>query len=375
MHVSRRQFFRHSALSATAAALAAAIPESLLALEPQRGAALAAPGAPILLNSNENPYGAFPSVKQAMIESLAVANRYPDYEFDALLGGLAKLHNCKVEEVALGCGSNDLLRMSIEAFCTRKKRLVTASPTFEALSIYGNRKGVETVTVPLRTGDHAHDLDAMRRAAQNADLVYICNPNNPTATITPRAEIQEFIAKLPSETYLLIDEAYHHFVDSPDYKSYADNRTDNPRVYVLRTFSKIYGIAGLRVGYAVGQKSAIDQLSSYYVFDNPNCVGARAATAALKDNAALLEMERRMKGDRERFIVEAKKRRLATMPSQANFVMLETGKPIQTVIEHFKRNNVMIGRPFPPYDTHARISLGAPAEMQRFWQVWDGFSA
>ena len=379
MRVSRRSFFRHSALSATAAAIAAAIPESLLALEPPRhpkAKGKTGDPAPVLLNSNENPYGAFPSVLNAMILSLNVANRYPDYEFDALWDGLGKLHNAKTEEIALGAGSTDLLRMAAEAFCTSKKRIVTAAPTFEALAMYAQRRNVEVTTVPLRTGDHAHDLDGMLRAAKDsgAGLVYICNPNNPTGTITPRAEIEQFIAKMPSETYLLIDEAYHHFVDSQFYQSFADKRSDNPRVFVLRTFSKIFGMAGLRVGYAVGTKETIDQLSKNYVFDSPNCVGARAASAGLKDTTALAAMESRMKGDRERFMAEAQKRKLTTLPSQANFVMMDTGKPIRTVIDYFKTKNVMIGRPFPPYDTYARISLGTPGEMQKFWMVWDGMS-
>jgi histidinol-phosphate aminotransferase len=368
MPLSRRKFLELStiATSVTAAGVLH-FPELAFAKSPRSSAI----GGAILLNSNENPYGAFPSVRQAMVDAIAITNRYPDYEFDALWEGLAALHKIKTEEITLGCGSTDILRMAANAFCDRNKPLVTAAPTFEALSMYAARNGTETIKVPLRS-DFAHDLEQMLAKAKSAGLVYICNPNNPTGSLTGRKEIEQFLSGLPPETYVLIDEAYHHFVTAPaDYISFIDRRAENPRVIVARTFSKIYGMAGLRLGYAVGTKETIERLSASYVYDNPNCIAARAGTAALADKKALDAAIRRSVADREEFHRQAAARGLRSIPSHTNFVMVDSARPTRTVIEHFKARNIRIGRPFPPFDTHVRVSLGTPAEMKQFWQVWD----
>jgi len=371
MSLSRRKFLELSGITAGATAAATMLEFPQLAFaEPPRWAAPA--GGAVLLNSNENAYGAFPSVRQAMVDAIAIHNRYPDYQFDALWEGLAALHKVKTEEITLGCGSNDILRMASNAFCGRGKPLVTAVPTFEALAMYAARSGTEVIKVPLRA-DFAHDLEPMlAKAKQGAGLVYICNPNNPTASLTPRKEIDRFLRELPPETYVLIDEAYHHFVTAPaDYASFIDRRVEDPRVIVARTFSKIYGMAGLRLGYAVGAKATIDKLSETHVFDNPNCIAARAGTAAVTDKKALDSAIRRAVADREEFNRQATARGLKFIPSHANFVMVDAARPTPVVIEHFKQRNILIGRPFPPFDTYVRISLGTPAEMKQFWQVWD----
>lgn len=368
--ISRRNLLR----SSVGAAVALALPPKLLALEPTRHPARhGAPGGPILLNSNENAYGPLPKVQPEMVKALARVHRYPDSEFDELWDELSRHHGAKPEEITLGNGSSDLLRMAADALSTRSRVLVQAAPTFEALAMYHTRvAGATVVKVPLRA-DGAHDLDAMlAKAREGADLVYVCNPNNPTASLTPRAEIERFVAALPKETFVLIDEAYHHFaVGEPSYASFADRRLDDPRVLVLRTFSKIYGLAGLRLGYAVGPAALIDRVATYRAYDNPNVLAVRAGIASLRDRAGEEAARRRITADRAEFLRQAAGRGLKTLPCHANFVMFDTGRPIGGVIDHFKGRGVLIGRPFPPYDTHARISLGLPAEMRTFWKVWD----
>ena len=192
-----------------------------------------------------------------MARALPQVHRYPDSHYRELWDELARHHRARPEEITLGCGSNDILRMAADALFARTKTLVQASPTFEALAMYVRRAPeAKVVSVPLRA-DYAHDLDAMlAKAREGADAVYLCNPNNPTATITPRPAIERFLAELPRETFVLIDEAYHHFaIGAPGYESFADRRVDDPRVLVLRTFSKVYGLAGLRLGYAVERRS------------------------------------------------------------------------------------------------------------------------
>lgn len=367
---------RHLLRSSVGAAVALSLPGKILALEPPRANSQAVPGGPVDLSSNENAYGPLPGVQAEMLAALSMVHRYPDSHYDELWEELARLHGAKTDEITLGCGSNDLLRMAADALCTRTRVLVQAAPSFEALAMYHRRvPGATVVPVPLRA-DYAHDLDAMlAKAREGADLIYICNPNNPTATLTPRAEIEAFLAKVPPETYVLIDEAYHHFaVGAPGYVSFADKRADHPRVFVLRTFSKIFGLAGLRVGYAVGPAALIDRLSTYRVFDNPNVIGVRAAIASLRNPAGQEAAVKRNAADREELLRQANARGLKTLPSHANFVMFDTGRPIRQVIDHCKSQGVRIGRPFPPYDTYARVSLGLPEDMRAFWKAWDALA-
>ena len=370
MPLSRRRFLELSTIAAgaTAAATVLNLPDVAMA-QPRRRAKVSGE---ILLSSNENAYGAFPAVRQAMADAIAVTNRYPDYEFGALWEGLATKHGVKTEEITLGCGSTDILRMAADAFCGRTKSLIVAAPTFEALGLYAARNGAEVIRVPLRA-DFTHDLEAMlSKAKQDAGLVYICNPNNPTGSITPRKQIEQFVRELPEATHVLIDEAYHDFVTAPaDYASFIDQRVNHPRIIVARTFSKIYGMAGLRLGYAVAAKETIERLSASQVFDNPNCIAARAGAVALADKRGLGEAIRRAIQDREEFNRQAAARKLTAIPSHANFVMLDALRPTRVVIDHFKARNIRIGRPFPPYNTHVRISLGTTPEMKQFWQVWD----
>jgi histidinol-phosphate aminotransferase len=371
--LSRRQFFRAAAVSAAVLPLS---PELIFA-EPQRRAG--APGGhdgQIILNSNENAYGPFPSAMKAMQEALRYAHRYPDSHYDALWQALARHHNVKAENVWLGCGSGDILRMAADEFTGPDRPLVMGAPAFEALGMYAQRRNAPILKVPLRTSDHAHDLEKMLAVSQERPtLVYICNPNNPTASLTPRSEIEQFLKNLPAHATVIIDEAYHHFVTDPSYKSFADNSADDPRVIVLRTFSKIYGMAGMRVGYCISHPQTIEKLSNHYVFDNPNVVGTIGATTSLQDPAALSAAAKRIVDDRNHFAAEAQKRKLKVIPSQANFLMFDSGKPVRQAIEFFKKQNVLIGRPFPPYDTHLRISLGLADEMHAFWRVWDQYSA
>src|SRR5690348_6429378 len=205
----------------------------------------------ILLSRNENPYGPFPSVQQAMQDALRRANRYPfEPDYDGMVERIAKLHGVTKDEVVVGMGSTELLRMAADTFTGPGKRLITADPTFEVVGIYAGWRGAEVVKVPL-TSTFAHDLEAMLRAAHgnsNGGLIYICNPNNPTASITPASDLGEFARKVPAGYVVLIDEAYHHFaVDSPGYapSSPAGN------IIITRTFSKVFGLAGIRLGYGI----------------------------------------------------------------------------------------------------------------------------
>jgi len=329
-------------------------------------------GAPVLLDSNENAYGPSPEAYASLEGSAAIANRYPKHEYEDLAEAIAAKHSVKPEQVTLGCGSSENLRMAAEAFLGPGRTLIYATPTFEFIAHRAGDTGAQLAAVPL-TKEYAHDLDAMlARAAGGAGLVYLCNPNNPTATLTPRKDLELFLEKLPASYYVLMDEAYHHFVvDAPAYTSFLDRPVDDPRLIVTRTFSKIYGLAGARIGYAVAATETTRSLAARKMQFAVNVLGARAALAAWNDADAVPKGAARNAADRREFYKQAKSRSLEVIESQTNFVMVHTGRPAQEVIEHFRANSVMIGRPFPPMTDYVRISLGTPEDMQVFWRVWD----
>jgi histidinol-phosphate aminotransferase len=371
--LTRRRFFRTAGFgAAAAAAVSGSLPGELLTwAEPPR---TPVPGGPILLNSNENPYGPLPSVL-AMGNPFLDVNRYPNHYVRDLEGRLSALYKVERENLVIGCGSGEILRLAANAFTEPGKKVVTASPTFEAIGNYARVVHGEHVSVPL-TANFTHDLGAMLKATgPDTGLIYICNPNNPTGNVTPRAEIEEFIRKAPRNAHVLVDEAYHDFATTtPGYVSFLERPLDDDRLIVTRTFSKIYGLAGMRLGYAVTSKETAKQMREHSLSFSANAFVIRCALTSLDDSAGHQMAQRRNAADREEFMRQAAARKVKAIPSAANFVMVDTGRPIRSVIDFFKKNNVEIGRPFPPLDSHARISLGKPEEMKEFWRVWDSMA-
>ena len=341
--------------------------------EPRLTSEASRPGGPIRLNRNENAYGPSAKVIATMQEAaLTAANRHPEADSEALRHKIAAVHHVTSEQVVLGCGSTEILRMAADAFVGPRKKLLVAVPTFDAIGDWARRAGAEVVAVPL-TRNYAHDLDAMlARSDAATGLVYICNPNNPTGTLTRRQDVEAFLHKLPAATWVLIDEAYHHYAGtSSDYASFIDRPLNDSRVIVARSFSKIYGLGGLRVGYAVAAAKAARQLASRALPEDVNIVAARTAVTALNDIDHVRLSVKRNDDDRQEFFNQANARMLRAIDSRTNFVMVNAGRPAIDIVEHFKRNNVLIPRPFGGFDTYMRVSLGTPLEMREFWRVWD----
>ncbi|HXN53814.1 MAG TPA: aminotransferase class I/II-fold pyridoxal phosphate-dependent enzyme [Candidatus Acidoferrum sp.] len=327
---------------------------------------------PVLLYRNENPYGPSEKVLAVLRESASTGNRYPRTEYDTLTDKLAALHKVKREQIVLGCGSGEILCMAAMAFLKPGKKLVEAAPTFPALGKLAQTANIEVADVPLNKR-YEHDLSLMLdRTASNAGLVYIVNPNNPTGTITPRKDIEAFIAKLPGGVTVLIDEAYHHFATpGADYESFLDRPIGDPRVIVARTFSKIYGLAGMRIGYAVATPEVAKRLAAGFPGWSVSVVSARAASAALDDVEYVRLGVKRNTDDRQEFMNQANARMLRCIDSQTNFVMMNPQRPPDEVIEHLKKHNILIGPKYPALDKYIRVSLGTPEEMKIFWQAWD----
>jgi histidinol-phosphate aminotransferase len=298
-------------------------------------------------------------------------SRYPDEEVEALRHKIAGFHAVDRAQVVIGCGSSEIVRMAVDAFAGPQRKILAALPTFESIHRYAQRAGVEVDAVPL-TEDWSHDLSAMLERTQATGLVYICNPNNPTGTLTRRQDLEEFLRRLPAEVVVLIDEAYHHYVgEAADYASFIDRPVDHPRVVVTRTFSKIHGIAGLRVGYAVAGAQTARTLEAHALSDGVSVVAARAAAAAL-DDADYVRMSVDLNADdRQEFLNQANARMLRSIDSLTNFVMLNADRPAGPVFEHFTKHDILLARPVPALDSYIRVSLGTSDDMREFWRVWD----
>lgn len=325
-----------------------------------------APGGPVLLNANENPHGPFPAALRAVREALPELFRYPDDAESALLDTIAAHHDLGTAEVLLGNGSCDLLRLAAFAF---PGKLVTADPTFEAL--WRHFAGREIVKVPL-DASFAHDLAKMREAAGAAALVYICNPNNPTATITPRAAMRAFLDAVPPGVTVLVDEAYHHYAESGDYESVAPLVKSKPNLIVARTFSKIYAMAGLRLGYALAQRPLIAKLNAQQAFNAINLLAAVAGRASLLDGEHVTISRKRNRDTRAWLVGELRRVGYRTLPSEANFVMIDMQREVRPLIQAFRQRGIHVGRVFPALPRHLRVTLGTMEEMRRFM---DAFTA
>ena len=371
MSTSRRDFFRFGLGAATTSAMQWPLTGVLRVpiFEPSR---FEQDPRLIRLNSNENAYGPSAKVADAVQSATGSSNRYPYMQYDALAESIANFHHVKPEQVLLGCGSTEIFRMAASALLGNGKQLIQALPTFEAMEHYARAAGSEVVSVPL-TPTFAHDLDNMRaRASASTSLIYICNPNNPTATLTPRKDLEKFIFALSASTFVVIDEAYHHYAGSSGmYASFIDRPLDDEKVIVVRTFSKVYGLAGLRLGYAVASPKIVQQLRKFTTENNINAIVIRAAAAALDDADGVSAFVQQNANDRQEFFNQAMTRALKPIDSHANFVMMNTFHPAKDVIEHFRKNNILIGPCFPPMDTYIRVSLGRQEEMLAFWRTWD----
>ena len=372
MLISRRNLLCQFGAGAVMSAALPSLAESGVVESPFSLAEVRSGGPIIFLNRNENAYGPSEKVIAAMSGAEHSANRYAEAQASLLRDRIAMLHGIKAEQIVLGCGSGEILNVAAATFAGPGKKVITALPTFEYLGRAAKIDGAEVITVPL-IKNFAHDLSAMLARTDGATgLIYICNPNNPTASITPRRDIEDFLQKLPRTAMVLIDEAYHHYVaPTASYASFIDQPVNDDRVIVTRTFSKVYGLAGIRVGYAVASPETARTLLARCLPAGINVVAALAAVSALDDTGYVRDCVKRNADSRQEFFNQANARMLRAIDSHANFVMMSAQRPATEVIEHFKKNGIEIGRPFPPLDNYIRVTLGKPAEMAEFWRVWD----
>ena len=360
--ISRRDFAR---LLGAGAAAAVVRPHISFAKPAQTVTTPLTESGIVRLSANENPYGPCPKAFQAITDSFGLACRYPDDHTNALIDKLAKLNGVNHDQILLGDGSGEVLKLCAETFTgPQNGKLVVADPTFEAIVNNASANGADVDKVPL-TSTYAHDLQKMRSSAK-AGLIYVCNPNNPTASITPKNEVRDFISKTPPQTTVLLDEAYFHYADTPDYESVIPLVKDYPNLVVSRTFSKIYGMAGLRCGYCIAQKQTIDRLRRNQMWDSVNCMALAAATASVDDLDHVLNHQRLNHESKAFVTAELHKMGYDQIPSQANFIMFDCKRPVVPLIQAMKQRKVHVGRLFPTLPNHMRLTIGKKSEMEIF---------
>ena len=373
--VTRRGFMEGMATVAGTLALS---PAAARAAEVLRAQGEAAPGAQrpaaaddydayAKLASNENPYGPPESVVQAMLGAMKYANRYA-YPDGDLLARIARAHDVSPEQVLLGAGSGEILSATALAFTGPGRKVVGVDPTFHTVYQYATGVRAEAIRLPLRA-DHTQDVplmvDTVRRAGREVGLVYLCNPNNPTGRIVPARDVEALLDAIPGDIPVLVDEAYHHFVEDPAYASSLPHVRAGRPVIVSRTFSKIVGLAGMRLGYAIAPKALIDRMRPYTI-GSINALVKWGGVAALEDTAAQARVRQVNNELRRGTAATLAGMGYEVIPSETNFLMIHIRRPVVPVIDQFKAQGVLVGRPFPPMTDWLRVSVGTPEEMQRF---------
>ncbi|HEY3287363.1 MAG TPA: aminotransferase class I/II-fold pyridoxal phosphate-dependent enzyme [Gemmatimonadaceae bacterium] len=373
MSVSRRHFV--SALGLGGAGLLAPPFVGGRGHEARLAEWLAAPAAPtglIRLDSNENPNGPGAKAFDALRAMFGEANRYPDAPDDALVAAIAREHGVSEENVVLGCGSSEILRMCVEAFVSTAQHLVSASPTFELPANFARTMGRPVVSVPVDAKLRL-DLEGMASKAGGAGLIFFCNPNNPTATVHGDAAVREWVAHVRREspaTHILIDEAYHEYVDDPSYKSAVPLAIADPNIIVSRTFSKVFGMAGLRAGYAIVHRDTARKLQGWRLGSGVNVLALGAATATVSDREHIALEQKRNRDAKAFTRAFFEKAGYEVGVSETNFLMIDLRRDMRPVREACRREGIAVGRPFPPLTNWLRISIGTMDEMQKAAEVF-----
>ena len=335
----------------------------------------------IVVSSNENPMGPGPKVldaiKAAFGENGSRPGRYSGSSRD-LVDALAKKHGVKPENITLGCGSTQILRSVTHVYTAKDKPLVATIPTYEECAEYATLMGNKVVGVPLNS-EFKPDLDRFADASKGAGLVFYCNPSNPSSTYVGAKATRDFISKLHAqspETAILVDEAYFEYVTDPDHETFIPLAITDPRVIVARTFSKAYGMAGLRLGYAVGHADAIKKLSSWDSASGTsslNVLAMHAGIAAVQQDDSFITKERARNAAVRDFTKKwFADRGMKPTDSQANFMFVNIGRPAKEFRDACRAKNVVVARDFPPFEkTHCRIAFGTMEEMQKAVKVFD----
>lgn len=369
---TRRSFFAQVGAAAAAARL---MPEAAYA---QRAAVKGSLAKEMVwLNANENPAGPPQCSLDAMHAVLPASGRYHYNEFGDIYAAMAKAEGLSAEQIVAGSGSSEVLHTAVDLFTSASKPFISVNPAYEGPRDAARNLGRRVILTKLRE-DYTADV---RKLAEEADkahggLIYLCNPNNPTSAVTSAEDVAWLVNNLPANTILLVDEAYIHFVERPDVKSALPYVKQGKNVIVARTFSKIYGMAGLRVGYAAARPDLIEQMARLSL-NVISIVSARGVVAALEQRDTIVPQRKAtLVKTRRELTAWLRERGVKFIEPSANFLMIDTGRNAREFIAKMPALGVAPGRPFPPLDNMLRVSIGTDADMAKFrevfWKVYKG---
>ncbi len=362
--LDRRQWLRTAGLAGAFSLIGGA---KALAHEsvPLRIVANNTPKTPIRLSSNENPYGPSDKVKQAIIDGFSEACRYPFALSRELTDLIAKKHGVPTDHVVLTAGSTEGLKVAGLTYGLHGGEIVAADPTFLALLDYAEQFGAYIHKVPLDE-NLAHDIDAMeKRLTGNTRLVFVCNPNNPTGTLLSASKMKSFCENLSKKTVVFADEAYFDYITEPGYPSMVELVKQGLNVIVSRTFSKVYGMAGIRMGYLIARPDIARRMQENSMA-NASVPAIFAAKAAMQDSEFYkfsLQKNAECLSIMYKALDELK---MPYVKSHANFVFFNSGKDVSEMNKIMAAKGIMVGRPFPPLTTWLRVSTGKVEEVEAF---------
>jgi histidinol-phosphate aminotransferase len=364
--LSRRSFFRFAA-GASALATMPILTESHLAHAARLH--FADPNKGIHIDANENPMGPSDAARQAMIDIVPRGGRYLFPLESEPVEIFAKQEGLNPESVMSFPGSSEPLHYTVLAFTSKDRPLVIADPGYEAPMWAAQASGAAVLKVPLcdPKGAAAHDIKAMLSAASSPGVIYICNPNNPTGTCTPRKDIEYAVAHAPKDTILLIDEAYIHLCDQPRSLDFV---RDGKNVIVLRTFSKLYGMAGIRMGFAAARPDLLQKISSFGGMNALPITAVAAAKASLLDPELIPSRKKKIAEIRAENIAWLKSQGYAVTPSESNCFMLDVKRPGSEVQAALAKKDMYVGRIWPAWPNSLRITVGTRQEMLAFQKAF-----
>jgi histidinol-phosphate aminotransferase len=320
------------------------------------------------LSSNENCWGPPESVLKAMNQSFKYAMRYGGYPGGDAVAEIAKLHGVKRENILLTAGSGEVLDVVGTTYLLDGKKVLGVEPTYSSVYQHATSIKSQAIKLPLMK-DYRQSIPAFIKAANDHQseigLVYLCNPNNPTGVIVTKDEVKQLLDGIPKGMPVLIDEAYHHFVDDPKYATSIPYVIEGRPVIIARTFSKIAALAAMRIGYAVAPAEMIQKMQPF-AMNSVNVAARFGAVAALKDTQGQADIKKRTIALRRKTQADLEAYGYETIPSETNFFMVSIGREIQPVIQEFAQKKVAVGRPFPPMTKYMRVSIGTEDEMARF---------
>jgi histidinol-phosphate aminotransferase len=363
---SRRSFLSLSAAASAALALRIVTEPMLAEAQRVQHNFHSLPKDAIRIDANENPLGPGAAARDALTSIIPEGGRYSFWLADELVATLAGTEELKEEQVRVYAGSSVPLHHAVAAFTSSQRSYVTADPGYEAGMAAAGTVGARVVKVPL-TKSYAHDVRAMLTAAPDAGLFYICTPNNPTGTLTSHSDIEYLLENKPKDSVVMVDEAYIHFCDAP---SAVDLVKAGKDVIVLRTFSKVYGMAGLRCGAAFARPDLLEKIETHSGWNAMPTTAVVAATASLKDTQLVPERKRINTAVRSQVFAWLDRNGYSYIASESNFFMLDTKRPAKAAIAAMAKQNVFIGRIWPSMPTYSRITIGTALEMEQFQTAW-----